>query len=328
MTQSLTGAKLFSSSGSIMHRSGSMAPYGTPQQGCGYTVTQTTYSTGGIHFQPIGQINPGNKLELSVSCSSLKNKDTFSKSDPLCILFEKRGGKWAELDRTEMIHNNLNPQWQKKFSLDYNPQAPQELKFNIYDWDTKAETTKQQDFLGSVEVSLQRIMEENYSSRKCQLGLKNGGNGKITIVTEEIRNYNYNPSIKLQFMAHNLDKKDFLGKSDPYYQLKKKLPGGEWALVYKSEYVEKNLNPKWKIMEKTISAICNGDHERELKIEVYDHDSRGKDDLIGEVITNLRCLAGGASNSVEYDIINHEMRRQKKNYQRSGTISVAQIKFQ
>ena len=246
----------------------------------------------------------------------------------MCILFEKRGGKWAELDRTEMIHNNLNPQWQKKFSLDYNPQAPQELKFNIYDWDTKAETTKQQDFLGSVEVSLQRIMEENYSSRKCQLGLKNGGNGKITIVTEEIRNYDYNPSIKLQLMAYNLDKKDFLGKSDPYYQLKKKLPGGEWALVYKSEYVEKNLNPKWKIMEKTISAICNGDHERELKIEVYDHDSRGKDDLIGEVITNLRCLAGGASNGVEYDIINHEMRRQKKNYQRSGTISVAQIKFQ
>ena len=93
------------------------------------------------------------------------------------------------------------------------------------------------------------------------------------------------------------------------------------------EFVEKNLNPKWKIMEKTISGICNGDYEKELKIEIYDHDSRGKDDLIGEVVTNLRSLAGGASNGVEYDVINHKMRKQKKNYQRSGTISVAQLNF-
>ena len=119
-----------------------------------------------------------------------------------------------------------------------------------------------------------------------------------------------------------------MGKRDPYYQLSKKLPSGEWALVYKSEFVEKNGNPKWHIMEKTIYAICNGDYERELKIEIYDHDSDGKDYLIGEGISNLRCLVGGASNGMEYDIIRNEIRKQKKNYQTSCTISVLQLNFQ
>jgi hypothetical protein len=310
-----------------MYPTGNFPPYGAPQQAYGYSVTQTSYSASGNPCQAGGQMYPGNKVELSVSCSSLTNKDTFSKSDPVCIVFEKRSGKWAELDRTEMLHNNLNPEWQKKFILDYNPQVPQDIKFEIYDWDTKAEKTKRQDFLGSVEVSLQKVMEENYSNRTCQLLLKNGGRGRINIMAEEIKSY-ANTKIKLQFTAHHLDKKDFLGKSDPYYILRKKMPNGEWSLVYKSEFVEKNCNPKWKAMDKTISEICSGDYERELKIEIYDHDERGKDDLIGELITNLSCLTGGASNGVELEIINREMKAKKKKYQNSGTISVSQLQFQ
>lgn len=38
------------------------------------------------------------KVELSVSCANLLDKDVGSKSDPLCVLLESTGGdKWAEV---------------------------------------------------------------------------------------------------------------------------------------------------------------------------------------------------------------------------------------
>ena len=52
------------------------------------------------------------KIELSISCTDLKDLDTFSKSDPVVFLFEKRGQKWIKIGRTEMIDDNLNPKVQ------------------------------------------------------------------------------------------------------------------------------------------------------------------------------------------------------------------------
>lgn len=49
------------------------------------------------------------KIEIFVRCSELTQLDTFSKSDPLCVLFLKRLGQWSEYGRTESMPNNLNP---------------------------------------------------------------------------------------------------------------------------------------------------------------------------------------------------------------------------
>ena len=105
------------------------------------------------------------------------------------------------------------------------------------------------------------------------------------------------------------------------------MPNGEWTLVFRSEFVENDINPRWNTMEKTISEICSGDYDRELKIEIYDHDKRGKDDLIGELLTSFRSLMAGAANKVEYEIVNPERKRKKKHYTNSGIISVLQLQF-
>ena len=49
------------------------------------------------------------QVELSISCSNLKDLDTFSKSDPVVFLFEKKGQQWIKIGRTEVIDDNLNP---------------------------------------------------------------------------------------------------------------------------------------------------------------------------------------------------------------------------
>ena len=54
--------------------------------------------------------NLSSKVELSVSCSNLKNLDHFSKSDPVVFLYCRgREVEWTKVGRTELIENNLNP---------------------------------------------------------------------------------------------------------------------------------------------------------------------------------------------------------------------------
>lgn len=50
-----------------------------------------------------------NKVELSISCTNLKDLDYFSKSDPAVFVYEKKGQSWEKIGRTEVIDNNLNP---------------------------------------------------------------------------------------------------------------------------------------------------------------------------------------------------------------------------
>jgi hypothetical protein len=43
-------------------------------------------------------------------------------------------GLWQELGRTDVVQNNLNPEFKKKIELDYTFEKKQELKFIVYDW--------------------------------------------------------------------------------------------------------------------------------------------------------------------------------------------------
>ena len=48
-------------------------------------------------------------VELSFSCTNLKDLDRFSKSDPMVYFYEKKHNEWVKIGRTEMIEDNLNP---------------------------------------------------------------------------------------------------------------------------------------------------------------------------------------------------------------------------
>ena len=59
-----------------------------------------------------------NKLELSFKCEQLPNMDTFSKSDPFVIVY-KQDKRWQMIGKTELIKNNLNPQFVTKVLVDF-----------------------------------------------------------------------------------------------------------------------------------------------------------------------------------------------------------------
>ena len=61
-----------------------------------------------------------------------------AKSDPFAVLYiqDARTGGWTNQGRTETIDNTLNPQWAKKFVLNYQFETRQMLKVEVYDSDS------------------------------------------------------------------------------------------------------------------------------------------------------------------------------------------------
>lgn len=69
-----------------------------------------------------------------------------------------------QIGRTEMILNNLNPKFAKKFVLDYYFEMVQKMKFSVYDIDNDTPDLSDDDFLGELECTLGQVSFSLYSS--------------------------------------------------------------------------------------------------------------------------------------------------------------------
>uniref|UniRef100_A0A8C8GSA6 Copine-3 n=1 Tax=Oncorhynchus tshawytscha TaxID=74940 RepID=A0A8C8GSA6_ONCTS len=262
------------------------------------------------------------KVELSISCSNLLDKDVGSKSDPLCVLLQSIGDdKWTELDRTEQVKNCQDPEFSKKLLLDYHFEKVQKLKLGVYDIDNKSVDLKDDDFLGGLECTLGQIVSSKKITRPLQLKKgKPAGKGTITITAEEIKD---NRAIVLEVEAKGLDKKDLFGKSDPFLEFFKQGDDGKWQLVHRTEVVKNNLSPSWKKFTVALQTFCNCDMSKPIKVHCSDYDSDGSHDLIGVFQTNVSELQKAAHGSpVEFDCVHPEKKKKKKSYKNSGVISV------
>ncbi|GAA6111580.1 copine-5b isoform X1 [Tachysurus ichikawai] len=105
----------------------------------------------------------------------------------------------------------------------------------------------------------------------------------------------------MQFCANKLDKKDFFGKSDPFMVFYRSNEDGTFTICHKTEVVKNTLNPVWQSFNIPVRALCNGDYDRTIKVEVYDWDRDGSHDFIGEFTTSYRELARGQSQFNVYE---------------------------
>ncbi|XP_052384588.1 copine-8-like [Oncorhynchus keta] len=274
-------------------------------------------------FDPITGNIPATKVEITVSCRNLLDKDTFSKSDPLCVLYTQgvETKQWREFGRTEVIDNTLNPDFVRKYILDYFFEEKQNLRFDLYDVDSKSPDLSKHDFLGQVFCTLGEIVGSPASRLEKPLGGIAGKKcGTIILSVEELGNCR--DSATMQFCANKLDKKDFFGKSDPFIVFYRSNEDGTFTICHKTEVVKNTLNPVWQSFTIPVRALCNGDFDRTIKVEVYDWDRDGSHDFIGEFTTSYRELARGQSQFNVYEVVNIKKKLKKKKYVNSGTVTL------
>jgi hypothetical protein len=279
---------------------------------------------------PVASV-PSTRVELHLSCKKLKDMDLLSKSDPIVSVLVKdtKSGSWKEHSRTERIQNCLDPEFSKAIQMEYRFEELQPLRFVVYDVDNDSPTLEDDDFLGQVEVSLGNIVSVGSTTLNLQhknaTGEGKGDLGTITIRAEEVSQLQY--MLELKFSAQGLDKKDFLGKSDPYLEFAKENPDGSYTTTHRTQVIKNTLNPVWPQFEISSQTLCSSNLERRIKVTCYDWDNDGSHDLIGVFTTSLSELMEGQRKGTKlaWECINPK-KQSKKKYKNSGTVNLDFVK--
>ena len=245
--------------------------------------------TGGVQNTAFPMIN------LHVSAKNLADMDIITVSDPLCVLYTFENGKWSEVSRTEVIWNNLNPEWVKFFTIMYIFEIRQPLLFRVYDVDSENEDLSHQDFIGEVQIELSQIVSNTTTT---QLTLRNPkyskDRGTLYITPEQVENSS--SLVECQITALNLKKMNFLSKNDPFFTISKSMEGGNFVPVYQSEV---NRKMKFKTFHIPMTVLCNADPERPIRISFFDYHQNKAATLIGSYDTSFGRLSESISQKLE-----------------------------
>ncbi|XP_076869418.1 copine-4 isoform X3 [Brachyhypopomus gauderio] len=270
------------------------------------------------------------KVELRVACRGISDRDALSKPDPCVVLKMQSHGQWLEVDRTEVLRSSINPTFSKIFTVDYYFEEVQRLRYELYDISNNHNGMRDADCLGAMECTLGQIVSQRKLSKALLKQSSTGGKSTITITAEELTgNDDY---VELSFSARKLDDKDFFSKSDPFLEIYRVNDDATQQLVYRTEChwcypqtVMNNLNPVWKTFKTSLNCLCSGDHERLLKCTVWDWDSNGKHDYIGEFEATFKEMRGATDGKqVQWECINPKYKVKKKNYRNSGIVILNQ----
>ncbi|NXV80486.1 CPNE7 protein, partial [Atlantisia rogersi] len=267
------------------------------------------------------------KVELRVSCKHLLDRDTLNKSDPCVLLLMQSQGQWMEVDRSEVIKSNLNPVFAKIFTVDYYFEEVQKLRFEVYDSHGHAGVgTHDDDFLGGMECTVGQIVAQKRVTKPLFLKYgKFAGKSTITVISEEISGNN--GYVELAFRAKKLDDKDLFSKSDPFLEIYRIDDDRSEQLVYRTEVVKNNLSPIWEPFKVSLNSLCSCEEKRKLRCVVWDYDSRGKHDFIGEFFTTFEEMQKAmGENKVQWDCMNPKYKIKKRNYKNSGVVVLLDLK--
>ncbi|XP_042333062.1 copine-4 isoform X1 [Sceloporus undulatus] len=259
------------------------------------------------------------KVELRVACKGISDRDALSKPDPCVILKMQSHGQWFEVDRTEVIRTCINPIFSKLFTVDFYFEEVQRLRFEVHDISSNHNGLKDADFLGGMECTLGQIVSQRKLSKSLLKHGNTAGKSSITVIAEELSgNDDY---VELSFSARKLDDKDFFSKSDPFLEIFRMNDDATQQLVHRTEVVMNNLNPAWKSFKVSVNSLCSGDQDRRLKCIVWDWDSNGKHDFIGEFSSTFKEMRGAMEGrQVQWECINPKYKVKKKNYKNSGIV--------
>nr|XP_024650850.1 copine-7 isoform X4 [Macaca nemestrina] len=283
----------------------------------------------GAAAAPAGLPAPcASKVELRLSCRHLLDRDPLTKSDPSVALLQQAQGQWVQVGRTEVVRSSLHPVFSKVFTVDYYFEEVQRLRFEVYDTHGPSGFSCQEDdFLGGMECTLGQIVAQKKVTRPLLLKFgRNAGKSSITVIAEDISGNN--GYVELSFRARKLDDKDLFSKSDPFLELFRVNDDQGLQLVYRTEVVKNNLNPVWEPFKVSLSSLCSCEETRPLKCLVWDYDSRGKHDFIGEFTTTFEEMQKAfREGQAQWDCVNPKYKQKRRGYKNSGAVVLADLKF-
>ncbi|EYC32625.1 hypothetical protein Y032_0002g1004 [Ancylostoma ceylanicum] len=250
---------------------------------------------------------PCSKVYLTIKANKLRDMDTFSKSDPLCVVYQfvkhpDRNGEWIELGRTEIVWNCLNPEFATKILCDYLFEERQKVKFELYDADSMSSDLSKHDFLGYCDCYLAEIVSARTYTKN--LGGLRGTCGSITVSAEEL-DEGSKEQAEFHVRATKLDRKDIFGSSDPFLKIYRIMDNGSRQLAHQTTHLTRTLNPEWAVFRVNLQILCGGDRTRPFMIECWDYEYDGSHQLIGSCEISVQEILTRTKTSIP--LLNHDL---------------------
>ncbi|KAF9205905.1 Copine-8 [Haplosporangium sp. Z 27] len=215
------------------------------------------------------------KLELKIKCRGLADLDILSKSDPQCFVFmmDPTTRTWSKepVGKTEMILNKLDCDFVTSIIIEYRFESIQRIRFTVVDVDNRNNPSwTAQELIGHFDTEVGKIVGSRGRTLAGRLEHphhRHSHRGNVIISAEE--QSQSKKIIKFNIEATKIAKKGFF-HSDPdsFFIIHRAAENGVFSPIYQSPVVRSKSNPIWA--EFTIKEInlCNGDPNRQLKIEV------------------------------------------------------------
>lgn len=150
----------------------------------------------------------------------------------------------------------------------------------------------------------------NVGSKSLQTG------GSVYAHIERSQETGNKGKLRFQLRAFKLRNMQNFGKtSSPFFELLRKVDrptGATWVKVYQSNVVRNDLHPVWNDAILDIEALCNGDLDRAMKINVWDHRRSGKHKFIGEFETTINALVNSKKIDENGDLVTFDLHKQDK----------------
>jgi len=255
------------------------------------------------------------KVELFISCRELKNLDLISLSDPQVKIFIVKSNKDEEFfGETEIVRDNLNPNFTKTFSMDYVFEKKQNLRFEVIDVDKHGKF----DLVGNVFTSLGDILGSKNQILIEDIMEKEKKRGKLILRTEIVQGTQ--GFAKMRIAAKNL--KNYGGwfsTSSPFFHLSRVHEETTSIVTYQSDKVLKNLNPSWKDFEISLQTLCNNDVLRPIECTVYDR-KRFRNKMMGQCSFSIDDLKNNLAR-------NFDLKKPKSNKKNYGSLEVVDFNF-
>lgn len=276
------------------------------------------------------ELKPVGILEVKlVQAKDLTNKDFIGKSDPYAVLYVRPIRD--RMKTSKVINNQLSPVWNEHFEFIVEDESTQHLAVKIYDdggiqgseligcaqirlndlepgkvkdvWLKLVKDLEvQRDVKNRGQVHLELLyypfgMENgfanpfapNFSMTSLEKVLKSGNEGgenggelsqkRRDVITRGVLSVTV-------ISAEDLPPTDLLGKADPYVALTMK----KTEAKNKTRVVNDNLNPVWN---QTFDFLVEDGLHDMLVLEVYDHDTFGKDYMGTCILTLTRVILEG-----------------------------------
>jgi len=150
------------------------------------------------------------KIEIFLSCRSLKANDVFSHPNHQVIMYTKNSaGNWSEYGKTEAIPETMNPNFVKTFVVDYIFEMQQHVKFQL------SHVGHSHDG-GSVETTIGAIVGAKNQTLVLELKDDKGdARGKIVFRCDKAQNSSETAFVKLR-VRKVANQRFFLFSSSPF----------------------------------------------------------------------------------------------------------------